>query len=64
LANRIETEPVFRVVLSDNGKGLPENAREGHGNGLRNMRRRMEAIGGSFSIRNENGTVTELSLPL
>jgi signal transduction histidine kinase len=63
LSIRIETEPVFRLIISDNGKGLPDTAREGHGNGLRNMSRRMEAIGGQFSIRNENGTITELSLP-
>lgn len=61
---RIETGPVLRVLIADNGKGLPEQPHPGHGNGLRNMQRRMEAIGGQFSIRNENGTVTELTLPL
>jgi signal transduction histidine kinase len=34
------------------------------GNGLKNISRRMERIGGNFRIENENGSVTTLKLPL
>jgi len=33
-------------------------------NGLANMRKRMENIDGHFSIRNENGTIVTLTIPL
>lgn len=52
------------IRMSDNGKGIDlENLRR-FGNGLKNIARRMESIGGSYSIENKGGTVTTLSLPL
>jgi len=34
------------------------------GNGLQNIDKRMRSIGGSFQIRNNNGTESVLTLPL
>ncbi len=52
------------IKISDNGIGIDlQNLRQ-FGNGLKNIARRMESIGGLYSIENDNGTVTILTLPL
>ncbi len=54
----------LKISISDNGKGIDlENLRT-FGNGLKNIKHRMEHIEGSFEINNLNGTVTILELPL
>ncbi len=54
----------LRILIRDNGKGIDlENIRR-FGNGLKNIRRRMENIGGRYDIYRDNGTVTLLELPL
>ncbi len=60
---RIDSELVIRIT--DNGVGVDlDNLRE-NGNGLLNIRRRMERIGGHYSIENTGaGTLTTLTLPL
>jgi signal transduction histidine kinase len=63
---QLELDPArFTVRLIDNGRGLSEQARKDR-NGLKNMRRRMEDIGGFFAIEPgpEKGTVVTLSVPL
>jgi signal transduction histidine kinase len=52
------------IEISDNGTGIDLQKLRQFGNGLKNISRRMESIGGSFSIKNENGTLTKLQLPL
>jgi ligand-binding sensor domain-containing protein/signal transduction histidine kinase len=57
----------FTIEVEDNGRGLPKSLDDKSGrNGLRNMRRRMEDVGGSFSIgpAAEQGTVVRLTAPL
>jgi signal transduction histidine kinase len=65
----------FTVVVSDDGRGLgagetpglePAGGRLAGGDGMANMRRRMEKIGGSFEVHSEagKGTRVELSLPV
>jgi signal transduction histidine kinase len=52
------------IKIADNGTGIDlQNLRQ-FGNGLKNVTRRMESIGGSYRIENDNGTVTILTLPL
>jgi len=52
------------IRIADNGKGINmENLRR-FGNGLKNINRRMESIGGRFTIENNHGAVTLLTLPL
>jgi len=55
---------VIRVV--DNGQGLPVDADSGAGNGLRNLRTRAEAQGGTFRVDApaDGGTRIEWSIPL
>jgi len=58
----------FSLEIRDNGRGLAHlDAQAAQTrNGLRNMRKRMEDIGGSFSIASapEGGAVVRLSVPL
>ena len=54
----------LKITITDNGAGIDlQNLRQ-FGNGLKNMARRMESIGGTFTIENNNGTVTTLELSL
>ena len=53
----------LKIEISDNGIGIDlKNIRQ-FGNGLKNITHRMKTIGGTFSIENRNGTVTNLELP-
>ncbi len=59
----METNGCLKIIIHDNGRGIDlENIRQ-FGNGLKNITRRMESIGGTFTIANNNGTVTTLELP-
>ena len=58
---RMDFSEGIRVTISDDGKGL--NGDTAHGNGLRNMRYRMEQIGGSWRLTSQNPVEVELSLP-
>ena len=64
---RLELSPsAFTLEIQDNGRG-PAGLDEKKGrNGLRNMRKRMEDVGGSFSLAPgpEGGTVVRLTAPL
>jgi signal transduction histidine kinase len=61
---RVSIDNELLIEIRDNGVGIDlENIRE-FGNGLKNINRRMENIGGHYSIRNEGGTVTKLRLPI
>ncbi len=52
------------IKISDDGVGIDlQNIRQ-FGNGLKNIARRMESIGGSYKIENHSGTTTILTLPL
>ncbi|HWC60036.1 MAG TPA: two-component regulator propeller domain-containing protein [Verrucomicrobiae bacterium] len=64
---RLKLEPdSFALEIEDNGKG-PAGAEQKTGrNGLRNMRKRMEDVGGSFTLgpAPEKGTLVRLSAPI
>jgi autotransporter-associated beta strand protein len=57
---------VWRIQISDNGKGFDPAAARTEGTGLRNMRRRMEEIGGTFELQSQSGhgTTVRLVFPL
>ncbi|MDZ4795262.1 MAG: 7TM diverse intracellular signaling domain-containing protein [Bacteroidota bacterium] len=60
----IEANQHLLITIADNGRGIDmENLRQ-FGNGLKNITRRMQSVGGTFTIKNSNGTLTELELPL
>ncbi|MBK9109448.1 MAG: tetratricopeptide repeat protein [Saprospiraceae bacterium] len=51
---------IFQLSLKDNGIGFEEGSLQGSGNGLRNMERRMQAIGGSVQITSVLGKGTQI----
>lgn len=57
---------VLRVLVEDNGRGFVSVDDVFRGNGLSNMRRRLEKIGANFSCDTQpgSGTVCRLELPL
>lgn len=52
------------ITIADNGIGIDMKNIRQFGNGLKNIARRMESIGGQHEIKSMNGTVTILTLPL
>ena len=52
------------IKIADNGVGIDLQKLRQFGNGLKNIARRMESIGGTYHIENSSGTVTTLTLPL
>jgi signal transduction histidine kinase len=50
----------FRMSIQDDGRGFVSNGTQ-KGNGLRNMHRRAQAIGGIFDIKNQQGTTITVS---
>jgi signal transduction histidine kinase len=68
-ANATKVRIVFRldaqhldVAVHDNGQGLQKAP--SFGNGLKNMRRRVENIGGGFKIETGAGTTVKLNCPI
>ncbi len=51
------------AFIRDDGKGFTVN-NKGDGNGLKNMKKRIESIGGNFEILNEKGTIVNMTVPL
>jgi signal transduction histidine kinase len=55
----------LEIVVQDDGKGFdPESLTDERRNGLRNMRRRAEAIGGQMEVQSERGTSVKLLVHL
>lgn len=52
----------LRIRVKDNGKGLP--ATPNQGNGLTNMRRRVDSMEGSMDIVSDHGTTIIFTIPL
>jgi signal transduction histidine kinase len=64
---RLRLEPDrFSLEIEDNGRGIPEGADKKGRNGLRNMRKRLEELGGIFTVSpgQEGGTLITLTAPL
>lgn len=54
----------LEVRVQDNGKGIDPEQINQFGNGLYNMRKRLESIGGSMEIQSHEGTLLIFSIPL
>jgi two-component system NarL family sensor kinase len=55
---------VLLITIRDNGKGIELNTLRRFGSGLKNMRDRMQNIGGSFEIIADQGSTVKLSVPV
>jgi signal transduction histidine kinase len=64
LTINIMTDGILEIKIYDNGIGVDLNKIRQFGNGLKNIDRRMKSVGGSFEIKNNNGTESILKLPL
>lgn len=54
----------LHISIRDNGKGFdPEKVRL-FGNGLKNIQKRMQIVGGQAEITSQNGTMVNLEIPL
>lgn len=62
---RLESDK-FVIEIEDNGRGPAEAATKTGRNGLRNMRQRMEDVGGTFTMTAgaERGTIVRLTSPI
>lgn len=60
----ISTGSELHISIHDNGTGFSENNIRPFSNGLGNMKKRMEGLGGSCRILNDNGTVVMIDVPL
>jgi signal transduction histidine kinase len=70
-ASEIQLEVVaeaseLQIKIADNGIGFDPATAQGRGNGLSNMRKRLEAIGGRFSVASSpgHGTTVDLTISL
>jgi signal transduction histidine kinase len=54
----------LQLSIHDNGKGIDPGDQNMFGNGIANMSRRMEQIGGNVALQNSNGTTVKLRLKL
>lgn len=68
---KINWDQGLRVELEDDGIGLPSHLEESVGNGLRNMRKRIEVLGGSLTLgsgigssKDQPGTGIVVHIPL
>jgi signal transduction histidine kinase len=62
---KIELEGrLMRVAVSDNGAGFNIDSEPAYSNGLRNLRERMKALGGTCEIESAPGKGTRIILAL
>lgn len=68
-ATRVQMQAVvnqetLRIIIADNGKGFTPQNSNGNGQGLANMKTRMEEIGGEWHINTGNETRISICYPL
>ena len=52
------------IEINDYGIGIPSGSELGEGNGLRNMRKRIDSLQGSFEVTGANGTCIQCRIPI
>ena len=68
-ASRVElaiatVENELHILIRDNGRGLPATSTALWSNGIRNMRRNIEAIKGQINWATHNGTEVSIQAPM
>lgn len=61
---RMNWENGLTVVIADNGKGIERVPGKPEGNGMRNMAKRIAAVGGTFAVQSDQGTTIRFHVPL
>jgi signal transduction histidine kinase/ligand-binding sensor domain-containing protein len=61
---QIEMHKNMTIMIKDNGKGFDQEKVRLFGNGLKNIQKRMQAVGGHADISSDNGTRVFLDIPL
>jgi signal transduction histidine kinase len=57
-------DQVLSLSVSDNGRGMPYSELNRFGNGIIQMQKRMESVGGGFFLENIEGTRITFTLPV
>ncbi|WP_143310487.1 ligand-binding sensor domain-containing protein [Chitinophaga vietnamensis] len=60
----VKTHKNMTIMIKDNGKGFDQEKVRLFGNGLKNIQKRMMAVGGNADITSNNGTIVFLDIPL
>jgi signal transduction histidine kinase len=60
----IQVNSHLTIRVQDNGRGICAGSERRFGNGLQNMRARMDTIGGTLDIQSVQGTRVQLTVPL
>jgi two-component sensor histidine kinase len=60
----ISCDDKLRIIVSDNGKGMSTDENSSGGNGMKNMRQRMQQLGGAFFIKDKEGLTLTFEIPL
>ncbi len=60
----VTTITCLDIVIKDNGTGFRKNHKTPGGNGLDNMRRRIEMTGGSMQIKSDQGVTIHIKVPM
>lgn len=60
----INWDSILTIKIQDNGSGINGSLENSVGNGMKNMRNRMEKIGGTFNLSQNNGTCIKLTIPI
>jgi signal transduction histidine kinase/ligand-binding sensor domain-containing protein len=61
---QIEMHKNMTIMIKDNGKGFDQEKVRLFGNGLKNIQKRMQAVGGHADITSHHGTIVLLDIPL
>ncbi len=62
--NMTISEQKLLITIMDNGKGIDAGVKRAFSNGLKNMKERIENLGGQFLIQAHNGTIVTMELPI
>ena len=60
----VSTNHRLSISIKDNGVGIDKNKSRQFSNGLTNMRSRIQEMNGRLEIKNENGTMVNIQVPL
>jgi len=53
----------FIITITDNGKGIADEQSDGSGNGMKNMKQRIQKLNGNFFIKKEEGLTLTFEIP-